>query len=125
MLYNHYVGYFAAAENRKCVQIYLEAKQMKDMYYLTRVVKKVKEREFSEIEFTDIFPLNEIKDDGVKDLLQLTGIYLGAIIFAILLIFALGWVPVLGIIIKILSTIIIIYSTVGLFGGLLNYLKYN
>lgn len=98
---------------------------MKDMYYLTRVVKKVKEREFSEIEFTDIFPLNEIKDDGVKELLQLTGIYLGAIILAILLIFALGWVPVLGIIIKILSTIIIIYSTVGMFGGLLNYLKYN
>lgn len=94
-------------------------------YYIERVVKKVKEREFSEIEFTDIFPLNEIKSDGVKELVQLTGIYLGAIIFGILLIFLLGWVPVLGVIIDILAGIIILYSVVGLFGGLLTFMKYN
>ena len=95
------------------------------MYYIDRVVKKVKERDFSDIEFTDIFPLNEIKNGGVKELLQLTGIYLGAIILAILLIFALGWVPVLGVIIDIIAGIIILYSVVGMFGGLLTFMKYN
>ncbi len=95
------------------------------MYYIDRVVKKVKERDFSDIEFTDIFPLNEIKNDGVKELLQLTGIYLGAVIIALLLIFALGWVPVLGVVIDIIAGIIILYSVVGMFGGLLTFLKYN
>ncbi len=95
------------------------------MYYIDRVVKKVKERDFSDIEFTDIFPLNEIKNGGVKELLQLTGIYLGAIILAILLIFALGWVPVLGVIIDIIAGIVILYSVVGMFGGLLTFMKYN
>ena len=95
------------------------------MYYIDRVVKKVKERDFSDIEFTDIFPLNEIKNDGVKELLQLTGIYLGAVIIALLLIFALGWVPVLGVVIDIIAGIIILYSVVGMFGGLLTFLKYT
>ena len=95
------------------------------MYYIDRVVKKVKERDFSDIEFTDIFPLNEIKNGGVKELLQLTGIYLGSIILAILLIFALGWVPVLGVIIDIIAGIVILYSVVGMFGGLLTFMKYN
>ena len=94
-------------------------------YYIERVVKNVKEREFREIEFTDIFPLNEIKSDGVKELVQLTGIYLGAVILAILLIFLLGWIPVLGIIIDILAGIMILYSVIGMFGGLLTFMKYN
>lgn len=95
------------------------------MYYINRLVRKIKEREFSELEFNDFFPLNEIKDDGVKDLLVLTGIYLGAIIFSIFLIILLGSIFILGPIVKVIFGIICIYSVIGLFGGLLAFMKYN
>ena len=74
----------------------------------------------------DYFPLmKKYNIDDVKELCISVGIYLGAIIFCVIVIFALGWIPVLGIIMKIASFAVIIYATVGIFVSLLNYMKYN
>ncbi len=74
----------------------------------------------------DFFPLmRRFNTDDVKELCMSVGIYLGAIIFFVIVIFALGWIPVLGIIMKIISFIVITYATVGIFINLLTYLKYN
>ena len=76
------------------------------------------------IEFEDIFPLYR-KESDVKNLLTNVGIYLGVIIFAILLIVLLGHIFILGVILWIIGVIAIAYSLVGMFAELLRFMKYN
>ncbi|MBR4555733.1 MAG: hypothetical protein IKO27_09105 [Ruminococcus sp.] len=76
------------------------------------------------IEFTTIFPLND-KESTVNNLLINVGIYLGAILFAVLLIVLLGHITVLGVILWIIGILVIIYSLIGMFADLLRFMKYN
>lgn len=78
----------------------------------------------SDLEFEDIFPLYARTSD-VRGLLKTSGIYLAVIIAAILLVFLLGWVFILGVIIKIISFVAAAYALVGLAAELLNFMKYN
>ncbi|MBR6872956.1 MAG: hypothetical protein IKN17_05565 [Ruminococcus sp.] len=76
-----------------------------------------------ELEFEDVFPLNR-KDPDPKTLCINVGIYLGAIIFMILLIVLLGHITVLGVILWILGIIVIGYSLVGMFAYLFKFMRY-
>lgn len=92
---------------------------------LQELLAKAREK-LSSMTFEDFFPLmKKYNTDDVKQLCIMVGIYLAAIILAVIIIFALGWIPFLGILMKILSTVVIIYSTIGIFSSLLTYLKYN
>lgn len=77
-----------------------------------------------DIEFDDIFPLHD-KDATVRNLLINVGIYLGAMIFVILLIVLLGHITVLGVILWIIGVVVVCYSLVGMFADLLKFMKYN
>ena len=92
---------------------------------LQELFERAKEK-LTNLTMEDVFPLTKkYNTDDVKQLCIMVGIYLGAIIIAVIMIFGLGWIPVLGIIMKILAAVIIIYSTVGIFSSLLTYRKYN
>ncbi len=77
-----------------------------------------------DLEFDDIFPLND-KDADVHNLLVTVGIYLGALIFVILLIVLLGHITVLGVILWIIGIVVGIYSLIGMIAFLLKFMKYN
>lgn len=79
---------------------------------------------FEDKEFVDFFPINDTFND-TKNLLIITGKYLVAIIVGIVLWALLGGIFILGVIIKILASVVIIYSIVGMVGALLNYMKYH
>ena len=92
---------------------------------ILELLDKAKEK-LANLSMEDVFPLmRKYNIDDVKELCISVGIYLGAIIFFVIVIFALGWIPVLGIIMKIISFIVITYATVGIFASLLTYMKYN
>lgn len=74
----------------------------------------------------DVFPLmNKFPTDDVYGLCKVVGIYLAAAILMVIVIFALGWIPFVGILFKIVAFAVIIYAVIGTFAALLNYLKYN
>lgn len=92
---------------------------------LQELFERAKEK-LTSLTFEDVFPLTKkYNTDDVKQLCIMVGIYLGAIIIAVIMIFGLGWIPFLGIIMKIIAAAVIIYSTIGIFSSLLTYLKYN
>ena len=92
---------------------------------LREIVDRIKDK-LSSLTYEDVFPLTKkYNTDDVKQLCIMVGIYLGAIIIAVIMIFGLGWIPFLGILMKIIATLVIIYSTIGIFSSLLTYLKYN
>ncbi len=106
---------------KKCIIIYIYI-----FYYREAKVmdlNKLKEMLMS-LEMEDIFPMYGWNNDSAT-LLKASGIYLGIIVAAILLIFLLGWIFILGIIIKIISTVAILYGVVGMVAGLLRFMKYN
>lgn len=74
--------------------------------------------------FESIFPLYR-KPSDVENLLKNVGIYLGIIIFAILLIVLLGHVFILGVFLWIIGVVAILYGLVGMFAELLRFMKYN
>ena len=75
-------------------------------------------------EFEDIFPLPK-KDAEVKNLLVNVGIYLGAMIFVILLLVLFSHITVLGVILWIIAIPVMIYSLIGMFADLFKFMKYN
>lgn len=89
------------------------------------IVEKVREKLTSLTE-EDIFPvMKKFPTDDVYGLCKAVGVYLAAVILMVVIIFALGWIPVLGIIMKIIAFAVIIYATIGTFAALLYFLKYN
>ncbi|MCR5815898.1 MAG: hypothetical protein K6F91_03350 [Ruminococcus sp.] len=92
---------------------------------LQEIFDRIKDK-LTNLTYEDVFPLaKKYNVDDVKQLCIMVGIYLGAVIIAVIMIFGLGWIPFLGVIMKILATLVIIYSTIGIFSSLLTYLKYN
>ncbi|SDB51742.1 hypothetical protein SAMN02910317_02653 [Ruminococcaceae bacterium FB2012] len=77
-----------------------------------------------DLEFEDIFPLHR-KDAEVKNLLVNVGIYLGAMIFVILLLVLFSHITVLGVILWIIAIPVMIYSLIGMFADLFKFMKYN
>lgn len=76
------------------------------------------------LDFEDVFPLYGRNND-TRNLLISSGIYLGIIVVAILLMALLGWIFILGVIIKIIAFVAIAYGVVGMVAGLLRFMKYN
>jgi len=74
--------------------------------------------------FESVYPLYR-KPSDVENLLKNSGIYLGIIIFALLLIILLGGVFILGVFLWIIGVVAILYGVVGLFAELLKFMKYN
>ena len=70
-----------------------------------------------DLEFEDVFPLYR-KEAEVKNLLVNVGIYLGAMIFVILLLVLFSHITVLGVILWIIAIPVMIYSLVGMFADL-------
>ena len=77
-----------------------------------------------DLEFEDLFPLHR-KDAEVKNLLVNVGIYLGAMIFVILLLVLFSHITVLGVILWIIAIPVMIYSLIGMFADLFKFMKYN
>lgn len=77
-----------------------------------------------DLEFEDIFPLYR-KEPEVKNLLVNVGIYLGAMIFVILLLVLFSHITVLGVILWIIAVPVMIYSLIGMFADLFKFMKYN
>ena len=77
-----------------------------------------------DLEFEDIFPLHR-KDAEVKNLLVNVGIYLGAMIFVILMLVLFSHITVLGVILWIIAIPVMIYSLIGMFADLFKFMKYN
>ncbi len=77
-----------------------------------------------DLEFEDVFPLYR-KEAEVKNLLVNVGIYLGAMIFVILLLVLFSHITVLGVILWIIAIPVMIYSLVGMFADLFKFMKYN
>ena len=77
-----------------------------------------------DLEFEDIFPLYR-KEAEVKNLLVNVGIYLGAMIFVILLLVLFSHITVLGVILWIIAVPVMIYSLIGMFADLFKFMKYN
>ena len=74
--------------------------------------------------FESVYPLYR-KPSDVENLLKNSGIYLGIIILALLLIILLGGVFILGVFLWIFGVVAILYGVVGLFAELLKFMKYN
>ena len=91
---------------------------MKDMNFRD-ILDKIRD-----LEFDDIFPLHR-KDSEVRNLLINVGIYLGAIIFMILLLVLLSHIKVLGVILWIIAIPVMAYALVGMVADLLKFMKYN
>ena len=74
----------------------------------------------------DYCPLmRKYSTDDPKELCIMVGLYLAAAILGVMIIFGLGWIPFIGVLFKIISFVVIIYSVVGIFAALLTFLKYN
>ena len=74
--------------------------------------------------FEDVFPLNAISYT-TENVVKSVGIYIAALVVCALLIIVLGGIPVLGVIIKIITTIAALYAVVGMVALLLQFMKYN
>ncbi|MBR1738887.1 MAG: hypothetical protein IJ737_01220 [Ruminococcus sp.] len=77
-----------------------------------------------DLELEDVFPLNKGVYD-IKDVLKRCGIYLGAIIVALLLGILLGPIFILGVIIWIIAGAVILYATVGLIILAFKFMQFN
>jgi hypothetical protein len=81
-------------------------------------------RKLSNLEFDDVFPLNN-KACTMENMLKAVGLYLVAQILATMLLILLGHIFILGIIVKIICIPVLVYCAVGLVAWLLRYMKLN
>lgn len=75
-------------------------------------------------EFEDFFPLNN-QSPSMNNVLKIVGIYVGIIVAVCLVIVLLGWIPVLGILLKIAGALAALYSVIGMGHILFKYMKFN